>query len=354
MRNASTPALTIARACSRPGPSPCSCRSMNNSGRRSVTCGMTASRLLAVLLLLVAPLAWAAPEWQKELTSPKPGNFGRPAPAVLDYQLSWKGAIDSGKVRIEFAPPDVKKPGTYVVRSSSASLGAAAVLFPYQSHFWSELDPVSFRPRFFSAVETDKKETVTTTVRHFPDRVESREITKLTKTGKSKQTDKVFTFTPVFDVFSAMLHVRSQKLDNGDHITLALHPFDTPYLLRVKVVGREMHNGRDAIRLTLGMRKIDRDTMELKPYKKLKQGEYKWPELSATHNDISTDLPATLYARFPILTHPEQVSKLFESDRRFTLGIGNPATRRKLYEKNLDFTAKYLKVFFNYSISILS
>jgi serine/threonine protein kinase len=29
-------------------------------------------------------------------------------------------------------------------------------------------------------------------------------------------------------------------------------------------------------------------------YKKLKQGEYKWPELSATHNDISTDLRNTV------------------------------------------------------------
>ncbi|RYD24694.1 MAG: DUF3108 domain-containing protein, partial [Verrucomicrobiaceae bacterium] len=204
---------------------------MNKSPRRAVTCGMTAFRCLAIFAFLLIPVLHAEPSWQKELTSPSPGPFVVQVPVTLDFELSWKGAINSGKVRIEFAPPDVKKPGTFVVRSSSASLGAAAVLFPYQSHFWSEIDPVSLRPRFFSAVETDKKESVTTTVRHFPGRVESREVTKITKTGKVKQTDKVFSFSPVFDVFSAMLHVRSQKLDDGDHITLVIHPFDTPYLL---------------------------------------------------------------------------------------------------------------------------
>ena len=167
------------------------------------------------------------------------------------------------------------------------------MIFPYQNYFWSELDPVSLRPRFFNAVETDKKEHVETTVRHFPGRVESREVTKITKTGKTKQTDKVFAFSPVFDVFSAMLHVRGQKLDDGDHITLVIHPFDTPYLLRVKVVGREVHNGQKAIRLTLGMRKIDSKTQELLPYKKLKQDVTMW--LSDDADRVPLELRAAAF-----------------------------------------------------------
>ncbi|RYD47662.1 MAG: DUF3108 domain-containing protein [Verrucomicrobiaceae bacterium] len=266
---------------------------MNNSLRRSVSCGMTAARCLVILFFLFPSVLQAATAWQKELTSPVSGSFARPNPSILDYELSWKGAINSGKVRIEFAPPDAKKSGAYVVRSSSASLGAAAVLFPYQNHFWSELDPVTFRPRFFHAVETDKKETVTTTVQHLAGRVESREVTKITKTGKIKQTDKVFTFSPVFDVFSAMLHVRSQKLDDGDRITLVIHPFDTPYLLRVKVIGREVHNGENSIRLTLGMRKIDRKTNELLPYKKLKQDVTMW--LSDDADRVPLELRAAAF-----------------------------------------------------------
>lgn len=232
-------------------------------------------RSLMFSLLTAASLA-AAPSWEPELTSPTPGVFPLPAPTVLEFRVSWNGTLDAGKVRIEFAPPDAKKAGSYVVRSSASSTGAAAVIFPYKTNFWSEFAPTTLRPRFFQGVENDNTELVTTTVRHSPAKVESSEITKQIKSGVSKQKDRSFTYSPVFDLFSAMLHVRSQKLDNGDNFALVIHPFATPYLLRVKVNGREMHNGKNTIRLTMGMRKIDRKTQELLPYKKLKQDATLW------------------------------------------------------------------------------
>ncbi len=228
------------------------------------------------ILLLTGPVLQAAPTWASELTPASSGPFAKPVPSVIELQVSWNGTLDAGTVRIEFAPPEVKKAGSYIVRSSASSHGPAAVIFPYQTSFWSEIAPSSLLPRFFNAVETDNKETVTTSVRHSPTRVESHAVTKQAKTGTVKQTDRTFEFSPVFDIYSAMLHVRSQKLATGDHITLAIHPFETPYLLRVKVVGREIHNGRNSIRLTLGMRKIDRKTLELLPYKKLKQDASLW------------------------------------------------------------------------------
>ena len=265
---------------------------MNNFPRMIVSRRMFACRLI-VLSLLVASPAKAAPAWQAELTSPAPGSFPRLAPTVLDLQVSWNGMLNAGSIRMEFAPPAAKKPGHYVIRSASSSHGAAALLFPYHSNFWSELDPATLRPRYFQSVETDKKETATTTVRHFPAKVESQEISKISKTGITKETNRIFRFTPVFDIFSAMLHVRSQKLDAGDHMTLVIHPFDNPYLLRVKVHGREIHNGRNTIRLTLGMHKIDRKTLALLPYKKLKKDATLW--LSDDPDRIPVELRATAF-----------------------------------------------------------
>ena len=235
----------------------------------------------------------AEPSWKPELTSPLPGSFPKPAPTSLTFQVSWNGTLNAGIVRIEFAPPDVAKAGSYIIRSSAASKGTAALLFPYQTNFWSELATTSLRPHFFHAVETDHRETVTTAVRHFPTRVESRKITKPLKTGVSKPTDHVFEWSPVFDLFSAMLHVRSQKLATGDKITLVIHPFDTPYLLRVKVIGREVHQGRNTIRLTVGLRKINRKTSELIAYKKLKQDATLW--LSDDADRIPVELRAAAF-----------------------------------------------------------
>jgi hypothetical protein len=249
---------------------------MNNPGAASVRTAAMGLRVLLLATSAFATFASAEPSWKKELTPAAPGSYPPPPSGVLDLQVSWKGLVDSGRLRMEIAPKDADKPGCLVVRSSAFSLGPAASLFPYQNSFWSELDPATFKPRLFHAVETDKKETVTTTTRHFPDRVEYSETTRLLKNGANTQKDRVFKFAPVFDIFSAMLHVRSQKLDAGERITLVVHPFATPYLLRVKVIGREVHLDRKSIRLNVAMRKIDRNTLELLPYKKLKSDATLW------------------------------------------------------------------------------
>jgi hypothetical protein len=251
------------------------------------------------LRLLLLPLAAACgflaaePAWQNELTPAKPGPWPALAPCSMSYQVSWKGMLDSGRLHMEFAPKDVKKTGMLVVRSSAKSAGAAAALFPHQSHFWSEIFPDTLRPRLFHGVEIGRGETVTTTVRHLAGRVESHEKTQPHGKGAAVARTQVFRFSPMYDIFSAMLHVRSQKLAPGDRVTLAIHPFNNPYLLRVKVAGREIHNGRKTIRLNVEMRKIDRDTSELRPYKKMKKAATLW--LSDDEHRIPVELRAAVF-----------------------------------------------------------
>ncbi len=251
------------------------------------------SRLILPAVVSCGLAVAAEPAWKANLTSPAPGTFPPLKPSVLDYQVTWKGMLDSGKLRMEFAPRGLAKPGALVIRSSAKSLGPAARLFPYRNNFWSEIDPSSFKPRFFQAKETDRKESVTTTTRHFADRVESTEIARIDKKGSETRKDRVFRFTPAFDIFSAMLHVRSRKLDAGDRICLVVHPFDTPYLLNVRVVGREKHQGRDTIRLSVGMRKIDRKTLALVPYKKMKSDATLW--LSDDADRIPVEFRAAVF-----------------------------------------------------------
>jgi hypothetical protein len=266
---------------------------MNIHSGQTVPSRMSAGCLSICLFLLTLPLLQAAPAWISELTSPAPGPFPKLSPTDLDLSVSWNGMIKAGTVKVEFSPPDVHKPGNLIIRSTAASQGAAAKLFPYQTSFWSETDPSSLLPRLFHASETDDREKIDTTVRYLPTHVETREISTLHKTGKTTLTDRTFHFAPVFDIFSAMLHVRSQKLDAGDRITLVVRPFGTSYLLKVHVIGRERHQGRDAIRLAVGMRKIDRTTLELLPYKKMKRDATLW--LSDDAERIPLEMRAAVF-----------------------------------------------------------
>jgi hypothetical protein len=266
---------------------------MNHS--RNAACRRTTMQLPRLLLIALATSssATADPAWQKELTSPDPGSYPPLAPCVLDFEVTWNGILDSGKLHMEFAPRDAKKPEAYVVRSSAISTGLAAGIFPYQSNFWSELDPASFKPQLFNAVETDRKETTTSCTRHFSDRVEFHETNKFLTTGTQTRKDRVFKFSPVFDIFSAMLYVRSQKLNDGDSITLIVHPFGTPYLLHANVREHAVHLDRKTIRLSVGMRKIDRKSLELLPYKKLKKDATLW--LSDDADRIPVELRAAVF-----------------------------------------------------------
>jgi Protein of unknown function (DUF3108) len=252
----------------------------------------TRSSLVAALLALTCHLS-AEPPWQSQLSPPQPGVWTPLAPSVLEFQISWKGMLNAGNMRMEFAPKDVKKPGALVVRSTSSSLGAASALFPYNGHTWSEIDPTSLKPGFFEATETDRKESTTTTNRYFPDRVESTDVTRSLETGATTRKSHTFAATSIFDVFSSMLQIRSRKLDNGDTITLLIHPFDNPYLLNVKVLGRELHQNRKTIKLSVGMRKIDRKTLQLRPYKKMKKDATLW--LSDDADRIPVEFRAAVF-----------------------------------------------------------
>jgi hypothetical protein len=247
----------------------------------------------AVAAVLLVFSASAEPDWKAELTPVAPGKHPRLSPARIEYDLSWKGRINAGEIRMEFAPPDARKPGAYVVRCSAFGKGAAAMLFSSRFSFWSELHPATLRPRFFLGTETDSKESITTTVHYHPDRVASREVVQTLRGGKSTTTDRIFRFAPVHDLFSAMLHVRSQTLHPGERIVMVVQPFETPYLLRVRCVAREVHAGVPAIRLTVGMQKIDRDSLELKPYKKLKRDATLW--LSDDAERVPLELRAAVF-----------------------------------------------------------
>jgi hypothetical protein len=238
------------------------------------------------------PLQAAAPAWKSELTSPARGPLPNPAPASIELELSWKGMLRAGVVTIDFAPRDVRKPGIYCVRASSASLGAAALFHPYRSDFWTEMHSKTLIPRYAHAVETEPEEITDTTVRYHSNRAEVMEIVKTIKTGATRKSTRVFREPAVFDIFSAMLHVRSQPLAAGDEIRIVVMPFTTPYLLKVRVAAREVHNGRKAIRLNVGMRKIDRDTLELKPYKKLKKDITLWLGDDADRMPLEIRAPA--------------------------------------------------------------
>lgn len=51
------------------------------------------------------------------------------------------------------------------------------------------------------------------------------------------------------------------------------------------------------------------------------------------YDDVNTDIPEKLFGRFPVLRNLQEVANYFKtSDSRFTIGIGSPVLRKKLFD----------------------
>lgn len=249
-------------------------------------------RILFLLVLASATLH-ATPAWTKELTSSKAGTHPPIESCKLEFSLSWKGILEAGYLDFEFAPKKVSKPGMLIVKSSAQSMGMAKQLFPYNHSYWAEIKPISLESRYFQSTETDSKEKIVTTNHYSAAKVDINEITTNLETSKKTTHASTFAQPIVRDLLSAILFVRSQKLDVGETHTMLILPFKSAYLLKVHVEAKEKHEGKDAIRLSFAMRKINLKTNELVAYKKLKKPVTLW--LSDDTDRIPLEVRASVY-----------------------------------------------------------
>ena len=228
-------------------------------------------QLIASALAVVASCgisASAAPSWSSDLTTATPGTHPGIRAQKLNYSLSWKGQVQAGHVTFVFGAKGSNNE-TIAAQCYGGSQGFAAKLFPYKFDMSGKINRTSLQPISMHCNETDKEETQVTTVQYKPGQVTVNEISRPHSTGKDEIKNVNFAFSPVFDAFSVMFLIRSHELAIGDDITQVIHPFKSPYLAKITVLGREKMNGKDAIKLNVQMTKIMKD-LSLKPYKKMK------------------------------------------------------------------------------------
>ena len=247
---------------------------------------------MKILSLLLAFSLPALADWQKEITPAKLGPHPKIAPQEFDYRLSWKGMLSAGKLTFTFGKPDPKFPSDYSARVVGGSTGVASKLYHSKIAILSRLDPATLRPRVCVGVQDEGDETTTIQNTWAGTLIRTEVTIRITKSGKEGTVASELRFTPMHDVFSAMLQVRSHKLATGDKLVLPILPFDKPYLLRVQVLGREQFDGRDTIKLSVVLQKIDPKTKALLPYQKMKSTTL-W--LSDDANRIPVELRSEVF-----------------------------------------------------------
>lgn len=212
----------------------------------------------------------AAPaDWQRSLSPANPGPFPLPRALKANYSLGWftfkggeAGAVFS-KPRRDIVQMEVKGGSTGWVRglwkldASHKAVARASTLRPIQV---SQVESYSAKT---TTTQLTFNEHCATCLRRSnpPDAVPPKE--------------ERFVFPNLFDMQTALLWVRSQRLVPGDSYSLAVFPANTPYLATVRVIGREKIRCRagryNALKLELKLQKITPE-LGLEPHKKFKRG----------------------------------------------------------------------------------
>ncbi len=225
--------------------------------------------VFALMLLSSTIYGSDNPSWSASLTSKKgPGNFA-PAPEMrVTYRFGWSG-IPAAKASFHFFSPTQQLIETEVKASTT---GLARALFKLDVYHKAMANSKTLMPINFFQEEKYRSETIKTTVDFKSDElVGTREKSPGTEPIKTN----IFKFTPVFDLQTALLWIRSQPLEDGEQECLVVWASNAPYLATVRVVDREPIelNGqkRKAIKLELSLKGIDKQ-MGLKEHKLFKSG----------------------------------------------------------------------------------
>jgi hypothetical protein len=226
--------------------------------------------LIAILLLAAfATNAEESPDWINSLTSNKgPGDFAPPPPMRLAYRFGWDGIqAATADVRLSFPTKN-----TLEIDATGRTSGLPRVLFKLDVYQRATENKSTLRPIHFIQEEKYRSETVKTSVDFEPN-----QVIGLREKIPSDQPPKpeTFRFSPVFDMATALLWVRSQPLRDGDTESMVVWASNAPYLATVKVIGRDSLRiaGREngAIKLELHLMKIDKK-MQLKEHKLFRSG----------------------------------------------------------------------------------
>ncbi|MFO1481936.1 MAG: DUF3108 domain-containing protein [Verrucomicrobiaceae bacterium] len=225
--------------------------------------------LIALLLAGESVVMAQAPEWQRELTHVPPAGHLHVPPCEMTFELGWNDWVTAGKAALS-----VRESGTYWRADASASsTGFARTLWRYDCEMTSVIERAGISPHYLEHAETDREETCRYRVSFQPTRV-TTETTVAPKKGVAHTTTAVCKCGPMDDLLSVILYVRSQALTPDQKITRVVQPWDKPYLTTFEVLGRETlefgGKKRPCIKVAVKIRRIDRSTLALSSYKKMK------------------------------------------------------------------------------------
>jgi hypothetical protein len=206
---------------------------------------------LAILLFSASCLQAG---WRENLTPDFAGPFPAVRPFEAEFRIGWS-EIEAARatVSIAYVGNDVRLSGF------GGTTGMARMLWQLDASIKATTALPNFQTLYSEQVENYSNRTINSQIVARPDGI--WRLRENIPPGENPARWKNIKISPLRDLFSGMLYIRSRKLDPGEAVSTIIFPGDSPYLVEMKCLGTEKipiaGSPRDAIKMDLRIHRIN-------------------------------------------------------------------------------------------------
>jgi len=207
-----------------------------------------------------------AENWEATLSKEPIGNFPEMRPLRASYRFGWSG-LTAATGDVHFTKPSENK---FQLDGTGRTIGFVRALWKLDVSYQAIASAETLRPIETQQIESYRSKKVVTHLTFT-----NNGVTRARIEGKGAGAPKTrqFNFPNLFDLFSAMLYLRSQPLKERTIYRVVAYPATNAYLATVTVLGREkisVHAGSySAIKLDLRLKRIGKQR-QLEPHRKFR------------------------------------------------------------------------------------
>ena len=219
------------------------------------------------LVLLFASAALGA-KWEGTVTASSPPGFPGPRPMHAKYGFGWSG-FPGATADVRLTKPSGDR---FQLDGTVHTIGLVRALWKFDGTHTSTADAGTLHPLEMNQTENVRNKKTVTRLSFDSSGVTSRE----TETPGKSVGPKIRRFNSpnLFDLYSALLYLRSQSLQDRSIQRIVVYPATSAYLATVTVLGRERLTGPsgtyNSIKLDLQLSKIGKNR-ELEPHRKFRR-----------------------------------------------------------------------------------
>jgi hypothetical protein len=223
--------------------------------------------LPAIFAFLAFCSSSLAENWEATISKEPPGNFPELRPLRAAYRFGWSG-LTAATGDVHFTKPSEDK---CQLDGTGRTIGLVRALWKLDVDYQAAASAGTLRPVEAEQTENYRSKKVVTHLAFT-----NTGVTRVRTEGKGAAEAKTrqFNFPNLFDLFSAMLYLRSQPLEDRSVYRVVAYPATNAYLATITVVGREkisVHAGNySAIKLDLRLKRVGKQR-QLEPHRKFRR-----------------------------------------------------------------------------------